>query len=609
MANTILGRAGIPVLEMLSTDQHASEIKHFLARFVNAITTNRQLAHVIPQRIETDFSWALIQAVLYAFNAEDCKAYLKRSWKIVHRGRKAQELKGKTYPHLCAAHMLHNLSRCLRDITQDKGKKRFILYCFALLQTTGDVENASRVFRAMHITFDSQLSTARVKRATEYLQHIINRKGLQEEVDETEDGDPLIQSHDEHPTLSLRESSPWFVHFKNVAESTTAEMQITDDETSCTSNDYYTPGLIDLLIKQFMHIYPLWSAVLLGDLQRYASDHPSLNNTINPNRVTNAIVENWFGNVKKDFCGGNRTRLRPGEFIRKAYTNVIGRVREVELRPTKQMRKKKKKTASKGRYFGAPTNGMPRPRASKKNDQVTGKKNDKKKRATREHSQAEDEEISCEKKGHPRKRKSKTPKKTSHKRKRKGDEEDTTNPEEHWRKKMKRKETFLPSPQGQDSMRSTPDVKTSNPATNKQKKESSLPRWGGNATYKGKTIKLGNTCTIDNFLVILTRLVQQYQKLRENLQQGSKTCREIVKVLDLCSDGQWNEGKVQWLFKICRIEVQVHDTQHVNAFGSEYDFFVRHMEHIQGNNQMSTCSNRECGRRIRNTYNGLIQLG
>ena len=156
-----------------------------------------------------------------------------------------------------------------------------------------------------------------------------------EDVDETEESDKATMTEEVHPALSLRESSPWYGQFKSIADPAEAQFGDVDDKGRL-DNAYYTPGLMAMLVNQFMHIFPLWSAVMLGDIQRYARDQSPYCAEVIHNRVTNSIVESWFGNIKKDFCGGNCIRLRPDQFIRKAYTNVVGRLGELELRPMKK---------------------------------------------------------------------------------------------------------------------------------------------------------------------------------------------------------------------------------------------------------------------------------
>ena len=91
----------------------------------------------------------------------------------------------------------------------------------------------------------------------------------------------------------------------------------------------------------------MWSAAFLG-------------NTCN--RVTNSLVENWFGNVKKDFLDKKGGRLRVGEFVRKAFLYVKGRVGEVDLRPVKESARKQNKKNESIYFTASEMKGTPKMR-------------------------------------------------------------------------------------------------------------------------------------------------------------------------------------------------------------------------------------------------------
>ena len=79
-----------------------------------------------------------------------------------------------------------------------------------------------------------------------------------------------------------------------------------------------------------MGFYPLWSGLLLGDLKRY-DKHENVKQAhtdIQETRSTNSLVENYFGNLKKDIPKGRR--LRPAQFIRKLYLQNKGKLAEID---------------------------------------------------------------------------------------------------------------------------------------------------------------------------------------------------------------------------------------------------------------------------------------
>ena len=576
MENPIKGRAGIPVSEMLTNDQHASEIKHFLSRFVNTVSKSRAIASVVPRRVETDFSWALLQSVLYAFNAEECKAYLERTYRIVQGMVALKDVKSYTYPHICAAHMIKDVSNRLTRITSDKSKRQFILYCFALLQTEHNLQSAKKIFSHICILFNTSNTSERVESSVGILKQLIKRRNVENEVTDAvglpDDDLNQIEVNETHTYLrrdTIKDNSKWRQEFMKVADAMDEEETDADedDDIDVTSrNLYYTPGLRTLLLDNFLHVYPLWSAVLLGDLGRYQPptevDNPKVK-APRPNRATNALIENWFGNVKKDFCPGGRLRLTPGQFIRKAFVNITGRLGETVLKSTgKRIRsrtdknKKGEKTkAREGKYFSAPAQNLSSPKPEK---QLT-----KRRKMPRKQKVTENE----------------------------------SNPEEVWKRTKDRKGTYFCSPPERDIQPESvkPDVRN-----DRQTSTSKLtcPAWGGNDYFKGKRVFLDNTCTIDNLLWIISTMINNYPLLRRVLNDSQQDiCRHLLMVCTHVSHGDWVQAKIHWLHRVCKMELQVHQKQTWDAFGSEYDMFARYMSAFQSNHQKSSCSNGNCPRR------------
>ena len=238
MRNPKEGRTGIPVVEMLSNDQHASEIKHMLDRFINAAATKRKKNSVTPRTVVTDFSWAMIQAVLRAFNSEDCKLYLTRTWKIIMGKLTSRQLKGYTYPQVCAAHMIKDASRKIAGITSDRGKKQFFL------QTATSMEDAKSIFHHMCMVLNSRHENEHTHASLKELECLIQRSKVEEEVGDLEDMDnaQCLSESEESDMFdhnkTIRDSSPWHSAFAMVAsevEKVNNAGETGEKENDCTT--------------------------------------------------------------------------------------------------------------------------------------------------------------------------------------------------------------------------------------------------------------------------------------------------------------------------------------------------------------------------------------
>lgn len=92
----------IAVAEMLSPDQSTANIAHWMTCLgQDFFNTFKQ--HLHPQKVETDFSWAIIQATLEAFCHCNIYEYL---WKCLHVCEECQSC-NFTVVHVCAAHMIN----------------------------------------------------------------------------------------------------------------------------------------------------------------------------------------------------------------------------------------------------------------------------------------------------------------------------------------------------------------------------------------------------------------------------------------------------------------------------------------------------------------------
>jgi hypothetical protein len=101
--SAILAGENIPVMEFITTDHRSFSLSAKLEYF---LADCREMNHgmvVLPTVIVTDFSYALINAVLISFNKMSLLAYLKLTYESLTSGK---SLKSLTILALCCAHMM-----------------------------------------------------------------------------------------------------------------------------------------------------------------------------------------------------------------------------------------------------------------------------------------------------------------------------------------------------------------------------------------------------------------------------------------------------------------------------------------------------------------------
>ena len=329
----------LPVCELLSNNHSVPPLAYWLLQFLH--TLGKYTTHRVNQ-IETDFSWALMQATLLAFNRESVDAYLARTYTIINRQKRWDEIKPTTILHLCSAHIIKAVSNTVSRKTDDPGLREFVTFVFARIQNTVSLQSGQEIFKHLCTVLLAEHVHPNVHQSLDFLQQLI-AKGNNPTL---EDGDIDSESQsgweeeEQKRAQTIVGRSPYTQRFQEAfqeAQATIGEAE--EDENGHQPNRYHCPEILKVLFSYYMGIFPLWSGAMLGDLRRYARDKTldqdtSLCDTSSVSvqtRDTNCHVEAWFGIVKHSILS-KKTTLRPAEFIRTMYSSLKGRYIEHILR-------------------------------------------------------------------------------------------------------------------------------------------------------------------------------------------------------------------------------------------------------------------------------------
>ncbi|KAL0176938.1 hypothetical protein M9458_029268, partial [Cirrhinus mrigala] len=375
------GTPPLPIAEMLSNDHTVPSVSFWLMKFVHNLSKYTTLTI---RYLETDYSWALIQAALLAFNKESILSYLDRCFDICQGKDDGMDSKGFTVIHLCSAHVLKAVAQAICRHVTDKGHREFVIFVFARLQNSQTLDEAIWIFQALCIVLQTRTNTASVKKSIKALQGLIQSFNL--DIDMPENRVQMSADDKDVQSRTIVGRSRFSTVFRRAFdEATTA---VTEEEESSEENLYYSPSIIQTLFNTYMPIFPMWSGVMLGDLERHAADKDIASvedggqRQDNKTRETNCHVEGWFSIVKQHILMKAR-RLRPGNFVRKMYSSLQGRYIEHIMQhdfPLKLLQKplnvrditfaeeswakKEKVTASKmgeSKYYSIPTS-VPHPK-------------------------------------------------------------------------------------------------------------------------------------------------------------------------------------------------------------------------------------------------------
>lgn len=185
-----------------------------------------------------------------------------------------------TVLHLCSAHVLKAVTHGFSKQTGDHAVKEYATYCFGLILNSTTLQEALNLFQDMSILFMSANHSDEVEAAKNTLDEKI-LKSKPTTVD-----DCGLTTYVEDMTICGR--SPFTRLFKSCLETRCAPTK------SLKKNEFYCTGIIDVLLNNYMGIFPLWSGILLGELSRFFKEGRKDRKT----RETNCHVEQWFSIVK-----------------------------------------------------------------------------------------------------------------------------------------------------------------------------------------------------------------------------------------------------------------------------------------------------------------------
>jgi len=271
--------------------------------------------NLLPNIIVTDMSWALINAVSSSFNNCKPKQYLNWCYKILIDKETDinffNSMKVRLY--LCNSHFLKNISKKAKTISEkvcSKLVRKTFLFMVSLLQNANLVELVCDYLKHIYNIFNNQILDESVLFSLEYLNNELNRRLLSTNNVENErsfqkqDRDKNFESFLKEEDIymghdydkNIKSSSPFSKYFDNMIKKWQLDLieKNKNKNVNQFNNEFYCPSIFNI-IKGELALIPLWSGLMLnGQIIGYECK----------TRLTNDIVENWFGILKNKLLEG-----------------------------------------------------------------------------------------------------------------------------------------------------------------------------------------------------------------------------------------------------------------------------------------------------------------
>lgn len=317
-----------PIFSFVTTSHTQPSISSYLflaeSILLNHITIKSKM--VIAPIIVVDFSWALINSVLKVFNGLRVSEYLEVCYNIIfcqeNENDKLYEKSLRTRVYLCAAHMIKNIVKKTKTLTNNKEVRRAFTYSFSLLQNSQTINEFLHYYEKINFMFRLKYESDKFNIAVEYLRNEIANRHL-ETIDVDDDSidmkkAKLLADTNMECERETAKNLKTFSRFTKFFESHTTRLKQTIENDNSfnfgenAENMYFCPALMDI-IDGYLHLLPLWTGIIL---KKWYDRNPKYTCKT---RLTNNMVENSFGHLKHNIL--NKQKVLPSTLTSLLYQN------------------------------------------------------------------------------------------------------------------------------------------------------------------------------------------------------------------------------------------------------------------------------------------------
>jgi hypothetical protein len=306
---------------------------------------------VLPSFFIIDFSAAIMNSILQAFNGENINTHLNRCWNVLCGKYNTVQLRSLSFIHLCCCHVIHAMARSLSAARIDKKIRQGILHILVFILCGNDINQ-------LHDTLGSVISIfgdPNEKNARQKFQQMLsllldvdeesaavlsNGKKILKEAKERNDELIMVDEYFRSNSPIIHQS-PFNVEATRLYPilSTLIDKKSKYDKIV---NPLFSPSIIRIFYRWWAYL-PLWTGLLWNFEERYSTDNKKkLPVVYNPIRHSNAIVESYFRTMKKSIYRNKRNNT-PGDAIMKLYRSIQSQFKATKFGVTQSSKGRKRK--------------------------------------------------------------------------------------------------------------------------------------------------------------------------------------------------------------------------------------------------------------------------
>ena len=260
------GHAPFPIFELISESNKSIDYKIFLETGLSLLS--RAIGDEVvanPSIAVTDLSFPNIHALLSVFNQVKLKDYIDRCYEAI---MSKSPIPFKTAVSFCTNHLIPLLLKSARSSGTDKMVADTVVASFMLVLEASTFEEALAVWRHVVNAHSSKEVSKEVENSRKYIERRSKGDFSNNEDTSTYNYDFEDDTEKEEETeygnrKLLRVNSPFYKLFKRTVDKKKEEQE----DISAVTNRFYAPNCLDVLLKQYLSLFPLLSAsVLDGNL-------------------------------------------------------------------------------------------------------------------------------------------------------------------------------------------------------------------------------------------------------------------------------------------------------------------------------------------------------
>jgi len=307
----------MPFAEFISSVHSTLDIRQFLDIVCDCFTKITSHSPVI-DKIETDFSLALLQSVSRAFNNISLSEYIEAVYEDTERGIPIPA--GWTIIHICSSHCLNTALKKIKKIffksKKMKSMRTIAANLVAQLIHSKSVQEAEPIIRNIVRFFGFENEIPDFDMRLKCIKHSRNEEfDFSQTNDKPNDNERLNDQ-------SKRRNSPYFKIFDSIKADVLRENNV-----AAPKNKWYSPKLIKYVFEYLLPYFCLWSAVVI---RRF-----------NMTRDSNAPIENYF-KITKQQLHESKMHVPATRFIQKSEPFIRARLKERKFDMISTRQKKRK---------------------------------------------------------------------------------------------------------------------------------------------------------------------------------------------------------------------------------------------------------------------------